>query len=87
MQMATNNNNALSGNGNIDTGTFNSSNLQSMEYDNSKKTLRLTFNINNAVYEYYNVPQIVVYELQQAASAGSYFHKFIRDRYSYKRIS
>lgn len=70
----------------IDRGSFNSSNLQSMEYDNASKTLRLKFNINNAVYEYYDVPQIVVYELQQAASAGSYFHKFIRDNYRYKRL-
>lgn len=60
-----------------------SSNLNSMEYDQG--TLRLTFNAGG-VYEYYNVPQAIVSELQAAQSAGSYFHQFIREKYSFKRI-
>jgi hypothetical protein len=63
--------------------TFKSSNLNNMEYDNG--TLRLAFNAGS-VYEYYNVPQAVVNELQAAQSAGSYFHQFIREKYSFKRV-
>lgn len=69
-----------------DKATFNSTNLQSMEYDSPAKKLKISFNAGGT-YEYYNVPQIVVYELQAAASAGSYFHRFIRDKYKYKRIA
>ncbi len=68
-----------------ETATFTSTNLTSMEYDESAKVLRIAFNAGG-MYEYYSVPQMVVYELQAAASAGSYFHRFIRDKYKYKRI-
>jgi hypothetical protein len=54
-----------------------------MEYENG--TLRLAFNAGG-IYEYYNVPQGVVSELQAAQSAGSYFHQFIRERYFFKRV-
>lgn len=64
--------------------TFKSSNLRDMEYENG--TLRLSFNAGG-VYEYYQVPQQVVNELQQASSAGQYFHQFIREKFNYKRIS
>lgn len=72
--------------GNMDTADFISSNLSNMEYDNQKKLLRLSFNAGGT-YEYYSVPQMVVYELQQAESAGSYFHRFIRDKYKYKKVA
>lgn len=68
----------------MEKNTFNSSNLASMEYDNG--TLRLAFNAGG-VYEYYNVPQPVVNELQQAQSAGTYFHQNIRANYKFKRLS
>lgn len=64
---------------------FNSSNLSSAEYDDITNTLRVRFNAGG-IYEYYGVPQVVVNELRQAASAGSYFHAFIREKYDYKRI-
>lgn len=64
---------------------FNSSNLSTAEYDDITNTLRIRFNAGG-IYEYYGVPQVVVNELRQAASAGSYFHEFIRERYDYKRI-
>lgn len=67
----------------MERNTFKSSNLSSMEYDQG--TLRIVFNAGG-VYEYYEVPQTVVSELQQASSAGSYFHQFIREKYSFKRV-
>ena len=86
MQNNNNKNNSDAVFDNIEKANFVSTNLSHMEYDNAKRTLRITFNADGSTYEYYNVPSIVVYELQAAASAGSYFHKFIRDRYNYKRI-
>jgi len=62
-----------------------SSNLSTSSYDSQKKTLTLTFN-EGGIYEYYAVPQIVDYELRQAASSGKYFHSFIRTKYSFKRV-
>jgi hypothetical protein len=68
----------------MEKNTFTSTNLHAMEYENG--ILRLSFNAGGT-YEYYDVPQQVVSELQQAQSAGSYFHKFIRDSYKYKKLS
>lgn len=65
--------------------TFKSSNLASMEYHDDG-TLRLVFNAGG-VYDYFHVPQPVVNELQQAQSAGTYFHQNIRTNYKFKRIS
>ncbi len=69
----------------MQTGDFNSTNLNKMEYDDITNTLRLGFKAGGT-YEYYGVPQRVVDELNQAVSAGSYFHQFIRDKFQYKRI-
>lgn len=68
----------------MEKNTFVSTNLHKMEYDNG--VLRLSFNAGGT-YEYYNVPQEIVSELQQAKSAGTYFHRFIRNTYKYKKIA
>lgn len=62
-----------------------SSNINTVAYDGSQKILTITFN-EGGVYEYYQVPSIVDYEIRQSASAGKYFHSFIREKYSYKRV-
>jgi hypothetical protein len=67
------------------TANFNSSNLNTMVYDEITNVLRLGF-VAGATYEYYGVPQVVVNELRQAASAGSYFHQFIRNKYEFRRV-
>lgn len=69
----------------VQTATFNSSNLNTMEYDDLTNTLRLGFKAGGT-YEYYGVPQVIVNELRQAQSAGSYFHQFIREKFEYKRV-
>lgn len=69
----------------VDRATFNSSNLNAMEYDDITNVLRIGF-VAGGTYEYYGVPQVVVNELKQASSAGSYFHQFIREKYQYKRV-
>lgn len=70
----------------MQTASFDTStNLTAMEYDDLTNTLRLGFRAGGT-YEYYGVPQRVVDELQHAASAGTYFHQFIREKFQYKKV-
>ena len=62
-----------------------SSNLRSVGYDSSTKTLEIEFN-SGGVYQYYGVPPIVYQELMNAPSHGKYFHAHIKGVYRYARI-
>ena len=53
--------------------SLNSSNLAWCEYDGDSKTLTIGFHQENAVYEYYDVPEWVVDEMIDSPSQGSYF--------------
>lgn len=68
----------------IEKATFTSSNLNAMEYDTITNTLQLRFNTGD-VYLYFGVPQQTVNELKFAVSAGTYFHRFIRGKFEYKK--
>ena len=63
-----------------------STNMRSVGYDASTQTLEVEFG-DGAVYEYYDVPPAVHVGLMQATSQGSYLHRYIRDRYAYRRVS
>lgn len=60
-----------------------SSDLSSVGYENG--TLYIAFN-SGGLYAYYHVPESVYYDLMSAPSHGKYFHRFIKNNYSYKRI-
>ena len=60
-----------------------STNIQQAEYDSDTDTLTITFMGNGESYDYFNVPASVFRGMTQAVSAGSYFHRFIKNRYSY----
>ena len=60
-----------------------SSNLNAVGFENG--TMRILFN-SGGLYEYYNVPDSTYRGLMSAGSAGSYFHAFIKGRYSESRI-
>jgi hypothetical protein len=64
----------------------NSSNLSSVGYDSWSATLVIAFR-NGSVYQYYQVPHAEYHGLMNASSHGKYFHRHIRDRYSYQRVS
>lgn len=68
----------------IDEAAFASSNLSSGQWDSDTDTLTLTF-ADGARYDYLNVPRSVWQGLKGAESAGSYFHRHIRNRYAYER--
>ncbi|MFE3978712.1 MULTISPECIES: KTSC domain-containing protein [unclassified Priestia] len=61
-----------------------SSNLVAVGYDSSTKILTIQF--KNEIYEYYNVPSHVHFELMNAPSHGEYHAAHIKDFYSYRKV-
>lgn len=62
-----------------------SSNISSIGYDINSNTLEIEFH-DGGIYQYYGVSDSVYNSLMSAASHGSYFSNFIKDRYSYRKI-
>jgi hypothetical protein len=62
-----------------------SSNVQSIGYDVSTRTLRVCFN-NNATYDYHDVGQMEYEALKSAPSIGSYLNRHIKNTYAYERV-
>lgn len=60
-----------------------SSNLRAVGFENG--TMRILFH-SGGLYEYYNVPDSAYRGLVSAGSAGSYFHSFIKGRYSERKV-
>jgi hypothetical protein len=63
-----------------------SSNINSIGYDSDMKLLEIEFN-SGGVYQYPNVPERVYSGLMAASSHGQYFHRNIKDVYSYRKVS
>jgi hypothetical protein len=55
-----------------------SSGIQTIGYDESKKILEVEF-VNNHVYRYQGVPELLYLRLMKAPSKGAFFNKKIRD--------
>lgn len=62
-----------------------SSNLASVGYDSSARTLEIEF-YRGGIYQYSNVPQTVYLQLMKAESLGKFFHVNIKGVYAYKKI-
>lgn len=62
-----------------------SSNIRSIGYDPASRTLEVEFN-SGGVYQYFDVPESVYQDFMQATSKGSYFHRYIKGRYPYRRV-
>ena len=63
-----------------------SSNLSSVGYDQTNQVLEIEFN-SGGVYQYFDVPKPIHQELMNAASHGKYFHRNIKDNYSYDQVN
>ncbi|GJD97893.1 KTSC domain-containing protein [Methylobacterium iners] len=59
-----------------------SSAIRRAEYDPSTRTLQIWFTSGGHPYNYYGVPEEIYRGLITAASAGNYFDRYIKDRYS-----
>jgi len=64
----------------------NSSNLASAEHDAASGTLTVTFK-SGATWAYAGVGEDTVRALGAAKSAGSFFHREIRDRYPGRAVT
>lgn len=63
-----------------------SSGLQSFGYDEATCTLEIEFH-SGGVYQYSRVPLSVYQGLMGALSHCKFFHVYIKNNYSYQRIS
>jgi hypothetical protein len=62
-----------------------SRNLASVGYEEKAKILEVEFK-SGAIYQYFGVPEQVYRSLIAARSVGSYFERYVRHRYRYRRI-
>ena len=60
---------------------LNSSAIVRAEYDAPTRTLQIWFRSGAHAYDFHNVPETVYQGLIQASSAGSYYDRYIKDRY------
>jgi hypothetical protein len=63
----------------------NSSNINSIGYDPDSNLLEVEFN-DGGVYQYLSVPTSIYQAFISAGSYGTYFHKFIKEKFSYKKL-
>jgi hypothetical protein len=67
-----------------------SSNIFAVGYDADDRTLYVQFEDGKgnpgAVYKYLDVPLEVYTQFFSAASKGKYFHKYVKDKYTYKKL-
>lgn len=62
-----------------------SSNLDSVGYDEETKTLVIKF--HHGKYKYFGVPKQIFLNLLNASSKGSYHADFIKNIYRYQKIN
>ena len=62
-----------------------SNNLKSMGYDDENAILEIEFT-NGMIYQYNKVPHTVKFGLLTASSAGKYFHKNIKNNFTFKIV-
>lgn len=63
-----------------------SSMIESVSYNEEKKTLTITFN-KGGTYDYFPVPLEVWEEIEKSDSVGKTFIQTIKGKFAYERIS
>lgn len=64
---------------------FESSNIQTIRYDDETNTLEVSFK-NGGIYQYYDVPSHVAEEFERAASKGTFLAANIKGVYRYSKV-
>ncbi|MEO9257461.1 MAG: KTSC domain-containing protein [Crocinitomicaceae bacterium] len=62
-----------------------SSMITSFGFDPSISTLEIEFK-SGAVWQYFDVPEIVYYEMKSAPSCGKFFHSSIKRQYAESQV-
>ena len=70
---------------NVAMTKVNSSNVDEIGYDEATQIVYVRF-LNNSLYIYKNVPEIVYQGLLNAPSVGSYLHRNFKNVYPYERL-
>lgn len=63
-----------------------SSSLRSIGFDPDKGVLEVEFQ-RGGVYQYFGVPEAMFGQLMLASSKGTFFNRYIEDRFSYTRVA
>jgi hypothetical protein len=63
-----------------------SSMITSIGYDETQGTLEVEFKSNGQIWNYYDVPEYIWFEMNSASSVGNYFHANIRSKYPESRV-
>ena len=63
----------------------NSSNIDSIGYDENSKVLEIEFK-SGGVYQYANVSKEIFVALMEASSHGSFFHARIKDKFPTTKV-
>ena len=62
-----------------------SSNVESIGFNESTQTLRVKF-LSGSIYDYKNVPVMEFEQLKNAQSIGSYLNRNIKGNYAYEKV-
>ena len=62
-----------------------SSNVASIGYDTTNETLEVEFG-SGAIYQYYNVGQVMYDQLLQSPSKGQFLNAYIKNAYPFSRV-
>ena len=69
----------------IERTKVNSSNIDSIGYDENNKVLEIEFK-SGGVYQYANVPKDIFVALIKASSHGNFFHARIKDKFPTTKV-
>lgn len=69
----------------IDRSSVGSSNILEVGYDPNSETLEVMFN-SGAIYQYYNISQIIYDDLMNSSSKGQFLNTYIKNFYPYSRV-
>ncbi len=70
----------------MDRTPVNSTMISSIGYDPSSGTLEVEFNNGGAIWQYYDFPEHMWNEFENAESHGKYFNANIKDQYRGGRV-
>jgi hypothetical protein len=62
-----------------------SSNIESIGYDSGSETLEIEFK-NGSIYQYFDVPEHIYEQLNNADSKGQYLAYQIKGKYRYSKV-
>lgn len=65
---------------------INSSMILSIGYDFHQAILEIEFKSNGQVWQYFDVPEYLWYEMESASSVGKFFHANIKGTFAENRV-